>query len=261
MKKTNGATDVEGAKNGDFIRIPNEALVAKRSPTPMDMLQCLIETKADPEVMKAHYDLVKSWKDEMVRMAFNEGMNACQKEMPTVVKDKRNAEINKMYAPVETIQTYAKPVYIKHGFSLSFGTEIGSDAGLTHFYVDVLHVAGHTKRYYLHNVPLDTKGPKGGATKNDIQGLISSTSYAQGRLIRMAFNITVADEDRDGQLGHVTEEQIGKINDAIEKCEAAGKPIDFKKFKEWIGVEDMADMPASKVVQVLSYLELRLKTK
>lgn len=246
------ATKAE-AKGGQIVRAT--------TPSPMDMLAMMVEKDADPEKLGKMMDLAERWAAGEAAKKFNADMNNCQKEMPTVLKDKKNSEINKMYAPVETIQTYAKPVYIKHGFSLTFGTEIGSEPGLTHFYVDVLHVGGHTKRFYLHNVPLDTKGPKGGATKNDIQGLISSTSYAQGRLIRMAFNITVADEDRDGQIGRVTESQIEAINEAIDKCDAAGKPVDMAKFKAWLKVDDMADMPASKVTQALSYLELRLKTK
>lgn len=229
--------------------------------SPMALLQTMIDKGVDTGALEKMMDLSERWQKNQAEAAFNQAMNECQKEMPTVVKDKVNNQISRKYAPVETVQTYAKPVYIKHGFSLSFGTEQGSGPGLTTCYVDVQHVGGHTKRITLANVPLDDKGPKGGDVKTQIQGLMSSMSYAQGRLIRLAFNITVADEDRDGQIGRMTDEQIGKLNEQIEAIRDSGKEFPFDKFLRWLGVESLEEAPASKFAQASTFLDMKMKAK
>ena len=245
----------------DASKGPIGQIVRMDPPTPMDMLAMMVEKDADPDKLGKMMDLAERWANKEAEKKFSAAMNACQAEMPTVVKDKRNNETNQRYAPIETVQTYAKPVYIKHGFSLSFGTEIGSEPGLTHCYVDVQHVGGHTKRFYLHNVPLDDKGPKGGAVKTQVQGLMSSMSYAQGRLVRLAFNITVADEDRDGQLGHLNEEQIETINRRLEECSEAGNPVKYEDFLAWLKADNLNDVPASRYGTIIAYLDTRKKVK
>jgi hypothetical protein len=224
------------------------------------ILQTMIDKGTDAAALEKMMDLADRWKKGQAEEEFNRAMNACQQEMPTVVKDKENTEIRKRYAPVETVQTYAKPVYIKHGFSLSFGTEVGSEPGLTHCYVDVQHVGGFTKRFYLHNVPLDDKGPKGGAVKTQVQGLMSSLSYAQGRLVRLAFNITVADEDRDGRIGRVSAEQIEALNIAIDEVKNAGKKFDYGRFMTWLGVESVEDMNQTKYEQARRFIEQKMQS-
>lgn len=238
---------------------------------PLDVTGQLLDLAkqgVEPDKLQAMGDflerMVKLRREEL----FTQAMNSCQADMPTVVRDKRNSETGKLYAPVETVQAYAKPVYIRHGFSLSFGTEVGSSEGLTHCYVDVAHTSGHVKRFYLHNVALDNKGMKGGATKTDVQGLMSSLSYAQGRLIRLAFNVTVADEDRDGQLETMSPDQAGVFNAALSDLEAcfvrAEKPeSEWGKYvswlKKWQSVENWGEMTTRKMTLVLD--EIRRKRK
>lgn len=233
-------------------------------PNPMTMLATMVEKGIDPDKLGKMMDLAERWQAKESEKAFSAAMNLCQQEMPTVVKDKINSQTNKKYAPVETVQTYAKPVYIRHGFSLCFGTEPGVAATLTTVYVDIHHIGGHVKRVYLYNVPLDDKGPKGGEVKTQVQGLMSSMSYAQGRLIKLGFNLTTADEDKDGRIGFVTAEQIGQINDAIKSCndesertKNPNKAVDIDKFKAWLNVEDLSEMSASKVQDALNFLELK----
>ena len=228
---------------------------------PIFMLQSMIDRGADPDSLGKMMDLAERWKKQQAEEAYNRAMNACQKEMPTVVRDKKNNETNKGYAPVETVQTYTKPVYIRHGFSLSFSSDTGSEPGLSNVHLDVMHVDGHTRRHTLPNVPLDDKGPKGGAVKTLIQGLMSSMSYAQGRLIRLAFNITVADEDRDGQMENISPKQIETINELIEKCGEAGRPIDFVRFKAWLDIAELDQMPLRKYPLALDELNRKLKGK
>src|SRR5690606_14215783 len=80
---------------------------------------------------------------------------------------------------------------------------------------DVRHIGGACHRYHL-DLPTDGIGPKGNPIggMNVVQGSISTTSYAQRRLLCMIFNITIADNDDDGQGAvKVTEEQAIQLED------------------------------------------------
>ena len=207
-------------------------------PNPMSMIALALEKGADVATLEKFMDLQERWNSQEAEKAFAVAMNKCQADMPTVIRDKKNGQTGKLYAPVETIKTTVKKTYSDNGFSLSFTSEPGTAPGLTTVHLDVIHVGGHTKRTTLPNVPLDDKGPKGNDVKTQVQGLMSSMSYAQGRLICLAFNITVADEDRDGQGSTITADQIERINTFFDECErvsAANKvpQANWEKYKEW----------------------------
>jgi hypothetical protein len=194
---------------------------------------------------------------------FAVAMNACQAEMPTIIKDRKNTETGKGYAPLETIKTWSKPHFIRHNFSLKFTSEAGAEAGLTTVHLDVSHVGGHTERSTIPNIALDNLGPKGGFQKTLVQGLMSSLSYAQGRLICLAFNITVADEDRDGQAGYITPDQVGLINDAITACEQADRwsADSLKKLCRVYEIDHLGELPANRLRDVLADLDRQLTGK
>lgn len=202
----------------------------------LDIIRTAVENKFDAQQLKVLFDLQCAHHANQAREAYFTSMNPCQADMLTVIRDKQNTQTQKMYAPLETIKTYAKPVYTKHGFSLAFTAEAGTTPGLTTVHLDVTHIRGHTQRTTLPNVPLDDKGPKGGDVKTQIQGLMSSMSYAQGRLICLAFNLTVADEDRDGQhlLTRVGPDEIKAINALFEQCRSVGKPVNVQLFLKWL---------------------------
>jgi hypothetical protein len=213
---------------------------------PQPLLQAAIEGRAAPETLVKLTDLMERWMKMLAERKFNAAMNACQAEMPTVVRDLKNTETGKGYAPVETVQTYCKPVYIRHGFALSFGTDVGSAEGLTHVWMDCRHVDGHVSRTWIHNLGLDNKGPKGGATKTEVQGMMSTLSYAQGRLIRLCFNVTVADEDRDGQMETISDGQVEEIQGWFTKCADAGKPVSEARMLHWLRVDAWEKLPTKK---------------
>lgn len=229
------------------------------APTPLALYQLAIERGVDAAELGKLLDLHERMVATAAKAAFDAAMNACQDDMPTVVRTKKNTQTGKNYAPVEEIQSTAKPIYSRHGFSIVFDTDPGTAPELTTMHLDLAHKGGHTKRVTLTNVPLDDKGPKGGDVKTKIQGLKSSMSYAKGILICMAFNITVADEDDDGQFGsYITKEQIGEVNDAIQKLQATGHPFKLANFLNWLNIEALDKMAQRDLHKALT--ELKNKT-
>lgn len=237
--------------------IPAEVPASLVPRTPDFMLDRLIEQKADPETIGKMMDLYDRWRADTAKREFTVAMNLCQAEMPTIVRDKENAQTRKKYAPLETIKTWSKPHFIKHGFALSFTCTAGDPSETTNVHLDTTHVGGHTMRTTIPNCELDDKGPQGGPVKTQIQGRMSTLAYAQGRLICLAFNLTVADEDRDGQASTITPEQIGIINGVIEECEQADRwaPGSMARILSCYKVASLDDLPANRFLDLMADMD------
>jgi hypothetical protein len=211
---------------------------------PFLLLERALEKGIDADQLGKLVQLNQDWQDRKARMEYAAAMQACQAEMPSVLRTKKGE--NSKYAPLEEVHSVIKQVYLQHGFSLSFGELPATKPDYCNISCDVRHTGGHTERLTLEG-GLDVAGPKGGATKTPIQGKGSTMSYLRRYLTLLIFNVTVENEDRDGmsQAQMVGPEQIKLVNELIEECEAAGRPVTFDKFIKWLGVEslDQLTMP------------------
>lgn len=199
-------------------------------------------------------DVAKEWQERDAERQFSESMHACQEAMPRVVKDAKNTQTKSTYAKLEHVQQAARPIYSAHGFSLSYGEADCPTAGYKRTVCDVRHVGGAYHSYHL-DLPIDGIGPKGNPIggMNAVQGCISTTSYAQRRLLCMIFNITIADEDDDGQAAaKISEKEIAILNEWITESGA-----DLFKFLQYMGVDSLADIPARDMTKAVSALQLK----
>lgn len=237
---------------------------------PLLLLQAMIDKGSDPNILEKMMALAERWKANEAKEAYSLAMNACQAEMPTVVRDRLNGRTSRNYAPLETLQFKAKPIYTKHGFSLSFGEESSKIEGHTRVIVDVRHKDGHVERYGG-DYPWDGKGAKGGDVMNPIQGHVSTNSYAQRDLIRMVFNMTIADSDQDGESSNplIDEEEIFKLNELIEEYQQAKKltPNPTKLFA-WIAsvigmkeLDNLGQIPRKSLPTIVAGIKALGKTK
>lgn len=212
---------------------------------PLSIIDKAVERGATPESLKQLLDLLKDWTAFQAEQAFNAAMAKCQAIMPTVVKDAENKGAKgAKYARLETVSRTIKPTYTEAGFSLSFTTEDSPLAEHVRIACDLMHRGGHTKRYRA-DVPLDGTGPKGGASSmNAPQATGSTFSYGRRYLTCLIFNVTIANEDDDGQgeRGVIGGPEIAEINALWEECEKAGKVKDFARFLHWLGVESLEQL-------------------
>lgn len=225
-----------------------------RTPTPIDILQTAVDRGLDADQLEKLMLMQERWEAGQAKKQFSEAMHNCQQEMPQIVKDAENSHTRSRYALLETVQKHARPVYAKHGFSLSFGEADCPTADHKRTVCDVRHSGGHCERYHI-DLPIDGEGAKGGkSSMNAVQGSISTTSYGQRRLICMIFNITVADEDDDGQtLSKINEQQYATLEDWIELL----KPTPWKlgPFLNWLQVKSIGELPAAKFNQAANELQ------
>lgn len=232
------------------IDTPSETTVIQRQhDTPMGMIERAHAMKADPAQVEKWMELQERYERREAEKAYASAMHLCQQAMPPIHKAATNSHTRSNYATLEDVQRHARPVYSEYGFSLSFGEAPCDTEGYKRTVCDVVHVQGHTKRYHL-DLPIDGEGSQGGkSAMNRVQGCISTTSYGQRRLLCMIFNITLTDEDDDGQGANiqlVTEEQAIQLGEAAQDVPKSIVTMGFKWVGRMTGVtpKDFNGVPA-----------------
>src|SRR6185369_1578137 len=111
--------------------VPMNAVVQKQQTEmpgmpAVSLLEVISRAASDPNVdaekMEKLWHLHERISARQAEIAFNTAMNACQIEMPAVLRNKINTEKSARYADLEQLDKISRPIYTKHGFSLSFGT-------------------------------------------------------------------------------------------------------------------------------------------
>jgi len=230
------------------------------SPSEMDWLERIVARGViDPDAIGKLIDLKCKMEDRLARAAYARDMNACQGETTTIIRGTKNSRTGKMYASLETVLAAVKPLYIKYGFSLSFGEGESHLPDHTRIILDIRHREGHGERYQG-DYPLDGKGAKGGEVMNAIQGHVSSNTYGQRDMIRKAFSLVIADTDLDGEptTHYADAEDIRQINELLDKM-GEGKPVAVhsKKvaaFFKWLNVDTLENLTAEGVQKALQEL-------
>lgn len=223
-------------------------------PEPANILEVIARAANDPTTdvskMEKLLEMYERISAKNAEVAFNAGMKAAQEEMPRILRNKQNQQTNSRYADLEQVNAAIVPVYTKHGFSLSFGTADCPIAG--HFRITCLvsHVAGHSRSYQA-DVPADMTGMKGNQNKTATHGFGSTMSYGRRYLTLLVFNITLTNEDTDGNKGEtVSDEQIANIQALMEEVAA-----DKAKFLAYLKVDSLDQILAKNYKWVVSLLE------
>lgn len=244
-------------------------------PSPMEILQTVAARGGTGVEMEAVVNLILRLKAVDAEAAYSADFKACQAEMPTVVKGTKNKGTDTMYASFEDIQEKCKPIYTKFGFSCSYTEEPASVATLRRTVIEVRHEKGHSTRRYI-ELPVDGVSAKGNpiGAMNPVQAYVSTHSYGQRKLFCMAWNITLAGEDHDGNTGPVgplTDDELKEIYRLFELNQntAGVSPMKLKPFLEWVGkfpgmpgpVENIESIPSACFRKIKSAMENRLKGK
>jgi hypothetical protein len=170
-------------------------------PKPSSLLEAIIMAASDPTIDTAKIEhLVRLHRDmetaENERL-FNEALAAAQAEMVPVVADAVNNEVGRAhrYASYAQLDRAVRPIYSKHGLSVTFNTgERSTDTAVE--VTCYLCGHGHGRRYSI-IMPADGKGARGGDVMSRTHAAASAISYGMRYLLVMAFNLAI-DRDDDG---------------------------------------------------------------
>lgn len=231
--------------------------IAKIDANPMTLLQSALEKGVTPDELRQWMDLRDRWVKEQAEAQFAQAMNACQLEMPDVVKDANNPFLKSKYAKQESVNRAIRPVYTAHGFSLSYTSEPSPINGYVRIHCDCSHVGGCTKRY-SGDFAVDGTGMKGGSNMNAIQGMGSTFSYARRYLALLIFNISIVDEDTDGgpPPTRITPDQIDWLEKLLEDSGA-----DRSKFLKWVNIDRLELMPSRDYPKAEAMLKRKIAEK
>lgn len=189
------------------------------------------------------------------KQAYSEAMNDAQEEMGPVSQDASNPQTRSKYASYVALDKALRPIYSRHGFSLSFDTADGAPEGYVRVVCEVSHRTGHSTRPHL-DMPADGKGAKGGDVMTKTHATMAAVSYAKRGLLKMIFNIAEGEADDDGNYGGgtITDEQMMELEDLLETTGA-----DRIKFYQYMGVTTLASLPAKKFSTAKSALLKKAK--
>lgn len=219
------------------------------------MIQAIEKAAINPAVdvdkMERLFALQERMLARNAEVEFNEAMAAVQAEIPKIKRNRKNNQTGSLYADLEAVTDAAAPVYTKHGFALSCTQEDCPIEGKMRVVCYCSHRAGHTRRYQ-YDASLDMVGIKGNQNKTPIQGEGSTFSYARRYLTALIFNLTLTDEDTDGQSGnwYITAQQEADLRAKAEEVGA-----NMQAFLRFLKVQELGDLPASRFKAALQALE------
>ncbi len=164
------------------------------------IMQVIERAAANPDVDVDKLERLLAVRERIVakqdETAFNDAMTMAQAEMTRISADARNPQTSSKYASYAQLDRALRPIYTKHGFSLSFGT--ADSPKPDHVRITCLVAKSGYSRDYQIDMPSDGKGARGGDVMTKTHATGAATSYGARYLLKLIFNVAVGEDDTDG---------------------------------------------------------------
>jgi len=208
----------------------------------------------DVAKVQALQDMYFKNQDRIASQEFMQDFAIMQGKLPRVAAKRKNTQTNSNYAAIEDINKIVTPVLTSHGFGVLFKTKAQTAQDVT-IEATLTHKSGHTESTVL-TMPLDDVGIAGKINKTKVHGTGSAITYAKRYALCELLNISVGEQDTDGNLpgDMVTEEQVEKLQELIAETDT-----DIARFCRHFKIDSLSDMPASKYLAALGMLSVKKK--
>lgn len=211
---------------------------------PASLIEAAVTAGADIAVIEKMMELQIRWEEREARKAYVEAMTAFKADPPKLKKTKqvKFGKTNYMHADLNEIVETATPALSKYKLSVTWDFE--QNNGTVAVTCRVMHIDGHCESVTLSG-PYDNSGGK-----NQIQGVVSTTTYLRRATYLAALGLTAGDMDDDGQAGYQQQAQkqpVGRMQP--EQSNIDKIPLSEEHFNElwqqatvrWIGENEAWD--------------------
>lgn len=197
------------------------AIVEPHAPT--NLIAFLARAVHDPSVdvhkLEAIYRIITDERREQrailageARVRATDAMNKVSAELKVILRNRVNHHTQSKYADLQAVDEVIRPIYTKHGFSISFDAvkhdgEMWVRAILRH--VTPGASMDHVETFEM-PAPPDIIGAKGAPNKTEIQGICAATTYMRRYLKFMIFDAATGD-DNDGNRANPANEETGEL--------------------------------------------------
>lgn len=236
--------------------VTNDALpVASESAAIVQVIErAALNPAVDIDKMERLLQMHERIKHSEAEAAFNTAMSAAQGEMGRISTDATNPQTRSNYATYGKLDRILRPIYTKHGFSLSFGTK---DPGRPDCVRVVCMVArGAYSREYQIDMPADGKGAKGNDVMTKTHATGAAAQYGMRYLLKLIFNVAIGEDDDDGNGASeaaITTQQAADLRALME--EAGFDDGTRRRFLEYIGAASVEQIPAVKFSAAVKAVE------
>lgn len=243
-----------------IVKADGRLATRAHEPAPTSLLEVITRAAKDPEIdvgkMERLVELSRSIKRDEAEAAFNAAMSACQEAMRPISADATNPQTRSKYASYGKLDRVLRPIYTKHGFSLTFSD--GETTKPEHVRVTALvrHSNGHKETHWK-DMPADGKGAKGGDVMTKTHAAGAAQQYGMRYLLKGIFNVAIGEDDTDGNspsdgVETLVQEQIDNIVALMTEVKA-----DKAKFLHLWRVKELKDIPRVSYHTVIDLLEAK----
>ena len=221
------------------------------------LLDVIRRAAADPNVDMEKMERLMAMHERLesrrAATAYNVAMMEAQSAMTPIREDAKNDQTKSKYASYLALDTAVRPVYTKHGFSISFDSGDGAPENYVRVLAHVSHRDGHTRTYRA-DMPADGKGAKGGDVMTKTHATGSAFTYGRRYLLALVFNLAIGElMDDDGNAAgagaKIDAAQKQQIIDLLKETKA-----DTAAFLAYMKVASLDEMPLEKFGRAVAAL-------
>jgi hypothetical protein len=217
------------------------------------LLEVALQNNAAIDVIERLAAIQEKAMDRDAEQRFNTAMNRAQSEIGRIAPDLTNPQTHSQYASYAKLDRTLRPIYTKHGFSLSFDEGECDKPDTVRVVCYCSHEAGHTRKYHK-DMPADGKGAKGGDVMTKTHASGAADTYGMRYILKKIFNVAIGEEDNDGNGAG--------LDDVSERIEFIQNCRDFNELKgvfktHYTAAKDAKDNRAEK--QIVAAYEARKK--
>lgn len=234
--------------------------IATRDQQPVtNLLEVISRAASDPSVDIEKMERLMAMHERLTakqaETAFCAAMAACQEAMRPISADATNPQTRSLYASYAQLDKKLRPIYTKHGFSLTFSDGDTEKADHVRIMCTVRHVSG-AKEAHWKDMPADGKGAKGGDVMTKTHAAGAAQTYGMRYLLKGIFNVAIGEDDQDGNVPEevIDENQVANLEALI--TEVGANRANFLKVCK---IPCLENLPASKYVEAVRRLEEKRK--